>query len=1109
MTRHHLLSRSIPLLALGAHLAAAQPPATSASAPPRGVSKSAFGALPDGTPVDIYTLRNAHGLEARVITYGGIITSLRTPDRNGTLGDIVLGYDSLASYLHESPYFGAIVGRYANRIAKGRFTLDGKSYQVPINNGPNSLHGGERGFDKVVWRAASFDRPTGVGLVLTYLSPDGDQGYPGAVRARVTYTLTDKDELAVDYHATSDKATPINLSQHSYFNLTADARNNVLGHLLALDADRYTPVDSTLIPTGALASVEGTPFDFRTPTPIGARISANDEQLRRSGGYDHNFLLTRTTAGLSHAARVAEPTQGRTLDIYTTEPGIQFYSGNFLDGTLRGKSGVPYAFRTGFCLETQHFPDSPNKPAFPSTILRPGKTYSSRTVFAFGRVAADAQDSASHLATRWSAKVSAEHPWPEYPRPQMVRRAWTNLNGRWDYAITDSGAPKPAMFDGRIVVPFPVESQLSGVRRTVSETQRLWYRRTFRAPRHAQGERLLLHFGAVDWECDIYVNGAHVLTHRGGYDPFSADITDAIRASAPNGEQEIVVRVWDPTDAGDQPRGKQVRRPHSIWYTAVTGIWQTVWLETVPRAYVEALDVVPDLDSSLVRVTARIRGGTAGETIRVSALDGQRVVAEARGAVGEPVVLRLHSVKSWEPSKPFLYGLRIHLSSGDSVESYFGMRKIALMRDSTGTLRLALNNRPLFQLGLLDQGWWPDGLYTAPTDDALRFDIETTKQLGYNVARKHVKAEPDRWYYHADRLGLLVWQDMPSADNKTPEGRAEFARELEHMIDALQNHPSIVMWVPFNEGWGQHDTERYVAWLKGRDPSRPVNNASGWTDMHVGDVSDVHSYPGPSVPGPDSSRALVLGEFGGLGLPLAGHTWLNKSNWGYRSYSDLEQLGNSYRSVLQRVRPLIGEGLSAAIYTQTTDVEIEVNGVMTYDRAVVKLPKDAAALHAALLAPPPSLRVVLPTSRETQQVWRYTTTAPRADWMQPSFSDVGWSSGPAGFGSRAVENGRVRTPWTTPGLWIRRTFDVAGPLPARPHLVVHHDEDAEIYINGVRVDSLGGYTNAYTYVPLTSTAARALKEGTNVIAVHVRNTQGEQYIDVGITDVIEPPHHRH
>ncbi len=375
----------VALFVLLSQLSCAAPAVSRSSASARSVSKASFGALVDGTPVDLYTLRNSSGLEARIITYGGIIVSLQTAGRDGTAADIALGFDSLAGYVHESPYFGAIVGRYANRIAKGRFILDGITYQLPINNAPNSLHGGDRGFDKVVWEAKSFDDPDGVGLALTHVSPDGDQGYPGTVRARVTYTLTDKNELSVAYHATTDKATPINLSQHTYFNLTGGVQRDILGHILTLNADRYTPVDSTLIPTGELAPVGGTPFDFRRPTAIGARIEANDEQLRRGRGYDHNFVLNTAASGLTHAAHVLEPISGRVMDVYTDQPGVQFYSGNFLDGTAHGKHGHVYRFREGFCLETQHFPDSPNKPQFPSTILRPGQEFSSMTVFVFGR----------------------------------------------------------------------------------------------------------------------------------------------------------------------------------------------------------------------------------------------------------------------------------------------------------------------------------------------------------------------------------------------------------------------------------------------------------------------------------------------------------------------------------------------------------------------------------------------------------------------------------------------------------------------------------------------------------------------------------------------------
>lgn len=375
------------LLLLSGSCARREPQGAGAAAPSQGahVNRAKFGALPGGEPVDAITLTNAHGVQVRAITYGGIITSLRVPDRAGTLGDVVLGYDSLSGYLKASPYFGAIIGRYGNRIANARFTLDGRTYHLPANDGRNSLHGGLAGFDKVVWDAQPFQNDSGVGVVLSHTSPAGDQGYPGTLAVRVTYTLTEKNELIVEYEATSDRPTPVNLTQHSYFNLGGvGAGSDILGHILWINADRYTPVDSTLIPTGSLAPVAGTPFDFRTPTAIGARIAESDEQLKRGRGYDHNFVLNRSATGLEHAARVTEPGSGRALDVYTTEPGLQFYSGNFLDGTTTGKAGRVYSHRFGFCLETQHYPDSPNQPGFPSTILRPGRTYRSTTVFVFG-----------------------------------------------------------------------------------------------------------------------------------------------------------------------------------------------------------------------------------------------------------------------------------------------------------------------------------------------------------------------------------------------------------------------------------------------------------------------------------------------------------------------------------------------------------------------------------------------------------------------------------------------------------------------------------------------------------------------------------------------------
>ncbi|MCG6955916.1 MAG: hypothetical protein LJF04_07985 [Gemmatimonadetes bacterium] len=711
-----------------------------------------------------------------------------------------------------------------------------------------------------------------------------------------------------------------------------------------------------------------------------------------------------------------------------------------------------------------------------------------------------AQASASRLKTRWAADVDTAAPLPEYPRPQMTRPAWQSLNGRWDYALQDGAAPQPDTWDGHILVPFPVESQLSGVSRMVSEDQRLWYHRAFRASASAGG-RLLLHFGAVDFDAVVWVNGQRIGEHRGGYDAFTFDITDAL---APGGEQQLVVAVLDPTDAGEQPRGKQVRRPHSIWYTEVTGIWQTVWLEPVPDVHVTTLDIRPDVDSSRVVVRVDAAGTTVGSAVEVEAVANGRTVALGAGRTGVPLTLSIPEAHLWAPGDPFLYDLRVRLATGDSVSSYFGMRKIAVAPDSTGVLRLFLNNRPLFEYGLLDQGWWPDGLYTAPTDDALRSDIETTLRMGFNMARKHVKVEPARWYFWTDRLGLLVWQDMPSGENRTPAAREEFAKELQRMVEGLRNHPSIVMWVPFNEGWGQHDTERYATWLKAYDPTRLVNSATGWTDKGVGDVVDEHAYPGPAIPERDGRRARVLGEFGGLGLPLEGHTWLSSDNWGYRTFTDTVELGRAYLGLLTQLRYLESEGLAAAVYTQTTDVEVEVNGMMTYDRAVVKLPSAPKDPASDLYGPGPTVRAVVSTSRGEGQGWRSITTDPGADWTNPAFDDGGWLQGVGGFGRTRDSGTRVRTPWTTSDLWLRRSFVLGkGPL-VDPHLVVRHDEDADIWIDGTRVATLSGYNQAYSLLPLDDDARSLLTPGSHTLAVHVKNSRGGQYIDVGIVEVLPP-----
>jgi hypothetical protein len=561
------------------------------------------------------------------------------------------------------------------------------------------------------------------------------------------------------------------------------------------------------------------------------------------------------------------------------------------------------------------------------------------------------------LTTRWAEDVKPSKALQEYPRPQMVRREWANLNGLWDYAIVDRTAAQPSQWDGQILVPFPVESALSGVMKPVTEKQKLWYHREFRVPAAWKGQRVLLHFGAVDWEATVWVNGKELGTHRGGYDGFSFDITEALQ---PSGEQQVVVAVWDPTDRGAQARGKQVLKPGGIMYTASTGIWQTPWLEPVNPVSFAGLKYTSDLEEKRLEWKAILRGLENARlddySIEVTAYAGTN-----RAAAGKfpcvPGGQFLYGLdKFWSPDAPFLYDLVFALKYQDKVvdevKSYVGMRKISMAKDEEGILRLCLNNKPLFQYGPLDQGFWPDGLYTAPTDEALRYDIEMTKALGMNMARKHVKVEPDRWYYWCDKLGLLVWQDMPSGqagDSKSDairpgqeEAAKQFEVELKALVEGLWNHPSIVMWVPFNEGWGQYDTPRITELVKKLDPTRLVNGASGWVDRKVGDVSDIHSYPGPGAPKLEEKRAAVLGEFGGLGLPVKSHTWQAEKNWGYRNLQTSEELTEGYLKLIDKLHPLTGTaGLCAAVYTQTTDCEVEVNGLMTYDRALVKLDQTA------------------------------------------------------------------------------------------------------------------------------------------------------------------------
>lgn len=559
------------------------------------------------------------------------------------------------------------------------------------------------------------------------------------------------------------------------------------------------------------------------------------------------------------------------------------------------------------------------------------------------------------LTTPWGERLDENRILIEYPRPQMRRDSYLNLNGRWEYAITDSDEP-PRCWDGTILVPFSPESALSGVGRTLRPGQTLWYRREVTVPQGfiPRDGRLLLHFGAVDQEAAVYLNGVLLGRHMGGYNAFTLDATDALGP-----RNTLLVRVHDDTDASFHSRGKQKTRRGGIWYTPQSGIWQTVWMEAVPRRYIEGLHIVPLFDRSAVEVTVRCAQPLQCE----ATVDGRTVPFTS----GEAARIPMPDFRAWSPEDPYLYDLSVTLGE-DRVESYFGMRKVEVRADRGGVKRLFLNGEPYFHSGLLDQGYWPDGLYTAPSDEALIFDIQTAKSMGFNMLRKHIKVEPMRWYYHCDRLGMLVWQDMPSGGGKyrfstitlplitgihrrdnryrafartSSQGRAEYMDELEEMVLQLFNAPSVALWVPFNEGWGQFDSTFVMERLRLLDPTRPVDPASGWHDQGAGDLRSLHVYFKPFRFRRDRrGRALALSEFGGYNLRVDGHCF-NQKDYGYRRLPDAAALWRDFARLYEReVLPAVPRGLCAAVYTQLSDVEDELNGLMTYDRRVVKLDAD-------------------------------------------------------------------------------------------------------------------------------------------------------------------------
>jgi hypothetical protein len=711
----------------------------------------------------------------------------------------------------------------------------------------------------------------------------------------------------------------------------------------------------------------------------------------------------------------------------------------------------------------------------------------------------------ANLMTSYAATIDTANVRGEYPRPQMVRQNWMNLNGIWQFqpGISLTEAIPTGKLSSKILVPFPVESAISGI---MTHYDKMWYRRTFTIPTSWAGQHIILHFDAVDYQTEVFINGQSLGVHKGGYDPFMFDITSYLVGT---GAQEVTVKVYDPTDAGGQPRGKQTLNPGGIMYTPTSGIWQPVWLEPIPQTAITDIKLVPNVDNSTLKFRATTTGTATGLTVSVEVNDSVNTVTSFTGNANVDLVIPVPSPKLWSPDSPFLYKLKITLKSGttaiDSLSSYFGMRKI-----SSGTVgnykKMMLNNQFLFQFGPLDQGFWPDGLYTAPSDLAIQNDLKKTKQLGFNMIRKHIKVEPYRWYYWADKLGILIWQDMPSPNSYTDVHPAidtlAFKSELETMVKTHWNSPSIVTWVVFNEGQGQHDTQLLVNDVRSIDPSRLVNQASGNNWEGAGQILDVHSYPPPGCPS-SNSQILACGEFGGIGLNIPGHVWNNGTTYVMvNSASELYTMYNSFADMLIQFKT--NYGLSAAVYTELTDVETELNGLMTYDRTYVKgtLSKFFKT-NQGVINNTQYLTDVLPTSLTASRSWKYTTTQPDTNWSSTTFDDTKWTTANGGFGGAGMQNGNTRTVWSTADIWMRQSFNPGILTPVVLDslvLKVFHDEDCEIYLNGVLASSLTGYNTSYMTFPINDLAKEALiSNGTNNISVHCHQTYGGQYIDAGIS----------
>ncbi|MBB4035501.1 hypothetical protein GGR21_001394 [Dysgonomonas hofstadii] len=744
--------------------------------------------------------------------------------------------------------------------------------------------------------------------------------------------------------------------------------------------------------------------------------------------------------------------------------------------------------------------------------------------------AQDWQLKQARIMTPWAEQVDPNNPLPEYPRPQMVRDSWMNLNGLWDFTKVSQMAYSPSQsFGQKILVPFPMESAISGIKDTNHEENKgkiFLYRRTFDLPSEMNGKNILLHFGAVDWKCQIYVNGKQVGEHKGGFDPFYFEITSALDKTKK--EQEVQVFVQDYQEYGGYPHGKQKINEKVIWYTPVTGIWQTVWIEAVSDIHIDKLVMNPDIDNKKINikiVSAKIGASTKAN---VKIFDGEKLVASKTGVnANENIDIQIPNQKLWSPESPFLYDVKVELADNgrkvDAVDSYFGMRKIS-MGMQNGYPCMMLNNEYSFHYGFLDQGFWPDGIYTAPTDEALKFDLIKSKEFGMNMSRKHIKVEPARWYYHCDKLGILVWQDIPNPGfgkdgnilGEDMNIRDNFHDEMVRIMESLHNYPSIVLWTVYNESWGQPDdktSQKGVDIARKQDPTRLISIASGWNDSEYGDIKDTHWYPEPNMlPNKVNKRVSVCGEYGGITLIVDNHRWIGGSNMKYTQVYSPEELKDRFIQYVNMIKDLQGSGLCAAVYTQLTDVEDEENGVMTYDRRVVKV-NDAQLkqIRSAIENVYKTNSFITPVMKISQTYdanneWKYLMADEPLNsdnWKDISFADSSWKTGKAGFGQGVNKDYLINTKWETPYIYLRKniTFDkVSANDLSKLKLHIFHDEDCDIYINGILAASVTGYVNRYVYLDINKEALASIKPGKlNLVAVKCKQTSGGQFIDLGFS----------